>query len=120
MKNTFLNKKIYLIITMSITMASCGKLEPQVEGAQGVVAPKPDAPVPAPDLPSVYNQLNQLVGQGNWFAMNEHSTDELMGPTRGTDWDDFGTWRKLHLHTSRLSKNNKSEETKILASHYFL
>ena len=22
-----------------------------------------------------------------------------MGPTRGTDWDDFGTWRRLHLHT---------------------
>jgi len=27
-----------------------------------------------------------------------HSTDELLGPTRGTDWDDFGTWRKIHLH----------------------
>jgi starch-binding outer membrane protein, SusD/RagB family len=47
----------------------------------------------------VYNQLNQFVSQENWFAMNEHSTDELMGPTRGTDWDDFGTWRKLHQHT---------------------
>ena len=22
-----------------------------------------------------------------------------MGPTRGTDWDDFGVWRKLHQHT---------------------
>jgi hypothetical protein len=42
--------------------------------------------------------LNQLITQGNWFAMEEHTTDELMGPTRGTDWDDFGTWRKLHLH----------------------
>jgi len=31
--------------------------------------------------------------------MQEHTTDELLGPTRGTDWDDFGTWRKLHLHT---------------------
>jgi hypothetical protein len=30
--------------------------------------------------------------------MQEHTTDELLGPTRGTDWDDFGTWRKLHLH----------------------
>jgi hypothetical protein len=47
----------------------------------------------------VYEQLNQLIGQGNWYAMSEHTTDELMGPTRGTDWDDFGTWRKLHLHT---------------------
>jgi hypothetical protein len=32
-------------------------------------------------------------------------TDELMGPTRGTDWDDFGTWRKLHLHTWDASHN---------------
>jgi hypothetical protein len=29
----------------------------------------------------------------------EHTTDEMMGPTRGTDWSDFGVWRQLHAHT---------------------
>jgi hypothetical protein len=37
--------------------------------------------------------------------MQEHTTDEILGPTRGTDWDDFGTWRKLHLHTWDASHN---------------
>ena len=98
-KSTFLNKKIYLILAISALLASCGKLDPAVEGAQGIVPPTVDAPEATPDLPTVYNKLNGLIGQDNWFALNEHSTDELMGPTRGTDWDDFGTWRKLHLHT---------------------
>src|SRR5688500_16398561 len=50
-------------------------------------------------LNGVYAQLNPLVSQENVYAMEEHSTDEMMGPTRGTDWDDFGTWRRLHQHT---------------------
>jgi hypothetical protein len=77
---------------------SCTKLEPELKAptSAGTVQAG-TAPTP-PSLSKVYEQLNQLVGQGNWFAMQEHTTDELMGPTRGTDWDDFGTWRKLHLH----------------------
>ena len=27
------------------------------------------------------------------------TTDELIGPTRGPDWDDNGAWRVLHSHT---------------------
>src|SRR5690625_6176766 len=29
----------------------------------------------------------------------EHPSDEMIGPTRGTDWSDFGVWRQLHAHT---------------------
>ncbi|MDJ1484243.1 RagB/SusD family nutrient uptake outer membrane protein [Cytophagaceae bacterium YF14B1] len=50
-------------------------------------------------LNGVYAQLNPLVSQENVYAMEEHTSDEMMGPTRGTDWDDFGTWRRLHQHT---------------------
>lgn len=82
-----------------VSLSACGKLDPEAKNAQAVVPASADAPVPAPSIGSIYNQLNQFASQENWFAMNEHSTDELMGPTRGTDWDDFGTWRKLHLHT---------------------
>lgn len=94
-----INKKLWIVAAAMFSLASCGKLDPVAKNAQAIVPPSPDAPVPAPSLGSIYNQLNQFVSQENWFAMNEHSTDELMGPTRGTDWDDFGTWRKLHLHT---------------------
>jgi hypothetical protein len=41
--------------------------------------------------------------------MEEHTTDEIMGPTRGTDWDDFGTWRKLHLHTWDATHNQVND-----------
>jgi hypothetical protein len=51
------------------------------------------------DLDGAYNNLNGFSDQANIYALQEHSTDEMMGPTRGTDWDDFGTWRKLHLHS---------------------
>ena len=57
------------------------------------------------DIKSAYKGLNSLTTQGNWFAFQEHSTDELLGPTRGTDWDDYGTWRKIHLHTWDIQHN---------------
>ncbi len=33
------------------------------------------------------------------FVLQEHPSDEIAGPTRGTDWNDGGAWRALHLHT---------------------
>lgn len=82
-----------------LNVTSCTKLDTKLKDPNSV-APQSDGGAPAPSsLSKVYEQLNQLIGQENWYAMEEHTTDELMGPTRGTDWDDFGTWRKLHLHT---------------------
>jgi hypothetical protein len=92
--------KNYLpIVTLTLLMTAC-TLDPTLDGP---VAEAPNqaggAPTP-PSLSTLYEQLNGLTGgQGNWFGLQEHSTDEIMGPTRGTDWDDFGTWRRLHLHT---------------------
>lgn len=34
-----------------------------------------------------------------FWAAQEHTTDQVMGPTRGPDWDDNGIWRSLHTHT---------------------
>lgn len=48
----------------------------------------------------LYNSLNGHIGeQANFFALNEVTTDELLVPTRGTDWGDNGIWRQLHNHT---------------------
>ncbi|CAF2150796.1 unnamed protein product [Rotaria magnacalcarata] len=33
------------------------------------------------------------------FALSEISTDALVAPTRGGDWDDNGAWRQIHVHT---------------------
>ena len=100
MKKTLKNyivSGVALIILLSVT--SCTKLETTIK-APNSIAQLTVGGAPAPSsLSKVYEQLNQLLGQGNSYAMEEHTTDELLGPTRGTDWDDFGTWRKLHLHT---------------------
>jgi hypothetical protein len=100
MKNkiTFKSAVIGLFSFAVIAFSSCGKLDPKSGGAYSIIEPQPGVAPPAPGLSKVYDELNRLAGQANWFAMCEHSTDELMGPTRGTDWDDFGTWRKLHQH----------------------
>lgn len=83
-----------------LSMASCTKLDPKLKDPNSIAALSQGGPPTTPSLSSVYEQLNGLTGgQGNWFGMEEHTTDEVMGPTRGTDWDDFGTWRRLHLHT---------------------
>ena len=92
-------KKSNLLLLLVIVGVSCTKLDTKLQDPNSI-APVGSKGAPTPSsLSKVYEQLNQLVGQGNWFAMSEHTTDELAGPTRGTDWDDFGTWRKLHLHT---------------------
>ena len=93
--------KIFTVSALCSSMllaASCN-IDPEL-GANNVVLPPPTEGAPAaPSIGAVYSQLNNLVGQYGYQALQEHSTDELLGPTRGTDWDDFGTWRRLHLHT---------------------
>jgi starch-binding outer membrane protein, SusD/RagB family len=98
-----------LFLTTTLLNISCSKLDPKIQGADEIVAPiKGVAPKPG-SLGTIYDELNSFVGQGNWFAMSEHSTDELMGPTRGTDWDDFGTWRKLHQHSWDANHNQVND-----------
>lgn len=53
----------------------------------------------AATLVSAYNGLRDFNGQGGVFALNEMSTDALVGPTRGGDWDDNGVWRQIHTQT---------------------
>lgn len=100
MKKVFKNRFIPVVTLMAVlSVTSCTKLDVKLKDPN-TIAPQTGGGAPAPSsLSKVYEQLNQLLGQGNSYAMQEHTTDEILGPTRGTDWDDFGTWRKLHLHT---------------------
>jgi hypothetical protein len=55
---------------------------------------------PAGSLDNIYNNISGQAGdQANLYALTEVTTDELMVPTRGTDWGDNGVWRTLHSHT---------------------
>lgn len=111
MKKVIINKATVLLFLTTVLMGvSCTKLEPEVKSPNSIAPIDAGGAPAAPTLNVVYNQLNNLSNnQGNWFGMEEHSTDEIIGPTRGTDWDDFGTWRKLHLHTWDAAHNQVND-----------
>lgn len=49
-------------------------------------------------LGAAYTQF-QNFASNDPQAVQETSTDEMVVPTRGQDWDDGGHWRRLHLHS---------------------
>jgi len=96
-------KYLSIISVCLLLGSSCTNLNEDVLGGKFV---KDQSGGGSASLAGVYDALNGIAGdQGDTFAMQEHTSDELMGPTRGTDWDDFGTWRKLHQHTWDASHN---------------
>jgi len=88
---------IFLIGTI-LSIAACTNLEEEI--LDGVV---PDTDGGNVDISSLigdlYLSLQTFQTQDNVWCLQEHMTDEVMGPTRGTDWDDNGIWRVLHDHT---------------------
>ena len=98
----FKMKACLVYLLAGLVLAGCTDLSTKVEDAIGEdVSGGTTPPIadPAAALTGVYNQLRTMRGVTNTFALMEHTTDEMMGPTRGTDWSDFGVWRQLHAHT---------------------
>src|SRR5947199_10595054 len=52
-------------------------------------------------LAGVYAGLRNTAGEGEYWGVSEVSTDEIVVPTRGSDWFDNGTW--LHHHCQTVS-----------------
>lgn len=46
-----------------------------------------------------YGSLRRTIEWFDYWALQEVSSDEVIIPTRGTDWYDNGDWQQLHLHT---------------------
>ena len=87
-----------LIISFSLAFSSCTKLDEKLNGEINPSASSGSANVDAL-LTGVYNSMrDNFQGQGNLYALGEMTTDALIGPTRGGDWDDNGAWRVLHAH----------------------
>ena len=104
MNRKFMNfmKSIFAVAFLSLLTVSCTDLE--IEETDSIVAEGSTvfegvADVEA-SITNLYNDVyGQLGDQANFFALNEVSTDEMLVPTRGTDWGDNGIWRTLHTHT---------------------
>ena len=91
---TIYMKRFFQVLSLTL-FASCTNLDEQILDGAAKGSPKD----PTAFLKTAYNNLRAFQAQGQMFALDEMSTDALVGPTRGGDWDDNGVWRKIHLHT---------------------
>ncbi len=55
-------------------------------------------------LGAAYTQMGGYAS-GDVYNLQETTTDEMVVPTRGSDWDDGGNWRRLHLHSWKFEDN---------------
>ncbi|MEX6688395.1 RagB/SusD family nutrient uptake outer membrane protein [Danxiaibacter flavus] len=90
-------KVLTYILASTCCISSCTKLDETLHSTVstgGIGSNNVDAL-----LKGAYNAMRVPYQQqdGVW-ALQEHSTDECLGPTRGGDWDDNGIWRVLHAH----------------------
>ncbi|GAA0711497.1 RagB/SusD family nutrient uptake outer membrane protein [Aquimarina litoralis] len=90
----------FLTLLSVVLIVSCTDLE--IEGTDSVIVNQ-TGEFTGVNPSSAINQIignltNQIGDQANLYALNEVTSDELLVPTRGTDWSDNGQWRVLHQH----------------------
>lgn len=91
-------KKIFIISIAAFTLVGCTKLNEElgsqltdVGGSGGVNA--------ADVLRGAYDAMRlPYQDQSRVWAAQQHTSDETIGPTRASDWDDNGVWRVMHTH----------------------
>ena len=97
-KSRYLFRVILILLGVAAFSQACTKLD---ETLYSQVTPanffKTDAEFVAA-LGSAYTQLGGYA-TGDINEVQEMTTDEVVVPTRGSDWDDGGTQRRLHLHS---------------------
>jgi starch-binding outer membrane protein, SusD/RagB family len=89
-----------LAVLMVVSAISCTKLD---EKLNGEISPAQIAGGGAGNTAALLNGVYDNIrgtfqGQEGVYALWEMTTDALIGPTRGGDWDDNGAWRVLHAH----------------------
>lgn len=90
-----------LFVCFALTLGACSDLD--IEETDSIIDNQTGDFTGVGDvdgaLTSLYNAIRgQIENQGNLYALQEVSTDELLVPTRGTDWGDNGLWRLVHQH----------------------
>jgi hypothetical protein len=92
--------KLIIIASSVIFLGACTKLEEKfnsetTQGGSGGGGGGNAAAL----LRGAYGSLNNpFQDQSRFWAAQEQSSDEAVGPTRGGDWDDNGVWRVYHNH----------------------
>lgn len=101
MKNYIKIKKYIPAVILGLILASCSL---DIEETDSVFSDEggvfSGVANPGAQVTTIYNNISGQAGdQANLYALTEVSTDELLVPTRGTDWGDNGVWRTIHVHT---------------------
>jgi hypothetical protein len=91
----------FILATSMFVIGSCTDLEVKEKDSIVIETEGGDfgGVAPGAALATSYADLRGFTGQDNLYALLEVTTDELLVPTRGTDWGDNGVWRTLHQHT---------------------
>lgn len=88
---------ITAFLTATVLQTGCTKLDQELRA--DITPDQISANDATALLKATYNALRlPYQDQARFWALQEHTTDEVIGPTRGGDWDDNGVWRVLHNH----------------------
>ena len=92
-------KNKILIVSALVIVAGCTKLDEHL-GSQTTAGSGSGGGVTAANiLAGTYDAMRlPYQDQSRVWAVEQHTTDETIGPTRAGDWDDNGVWRVLHTH----------------------
>ncbi|MFC0875592.1 RagB/SusD family nutrient uptake outer membrane protein [Saccharicrinis sp. FJH2] len=89
-----------LIIIASIFWISACNLDTEIyENLPADKFPENEGQLESITLSAYTEQRHLLDDWGWWLYMQEVTSDFLVFPQRGTDWEDDGKWRVLHRHT---------------------
>ncbi len=90
----------YILFVFTILVIGCTDLEEiSYERIPESKYPENSGQVAGISL-EAYTYFSSLVDdEGWWFLAQEVSSDEIVFPTRDSDWDDGGKWRVVHQHT---------------------
>ncbi|MBU1010466.1 MAG: RagB/SusD family nutrient uptake outer membrane protein [Bacteroidetes bacterium] len=94
-------KKIMISLTVLVmVLAGCTKLDEKLyDKIPGDQYPENASQVANLSV-DAYKRLQNLADDNGWWLLaQEISSDELCGPTRGSDWFDGGKWLDMHTHS---------------------
>jgi hypothetical protein len=91
-------RKILYPSLLLLVICSCTKLDEKFNGDLTPSQLTGSSTNAAALLAKVYTSIsNPFQDRSQMYALTEITTDELIAPTRASDWDDNGAWRQLHL-----------------------
>jgi hypothetical protein len=98
--NKFSKHLLVTALSIGMTFSACTNLQTdEVDSIVVEASGAGGAGNPTELLASAYGDLDVLTDQANTYSLFEHTSDELIPPTRGVDWSDNGVWRSLYQHT---------------------